>query len=681
MIRNKNYKNRFIILYCIVGIIAFLVISRLFMLQVIDGSEYSKITATRLSKSIPQKAPRGEILDRYGRPLVSNRQGFSITVSKVNSDNKELNDVVLKLINICDAGNVNYIDTMPITKEAPYKFTYEEKENIAKFNKSLNLDKNLSADNVIKELCKRYEIDNSYSQTQKRKIAGVRSEMELRLFSSLNSYTFANDVSMEVVTKIKETTHSLNGVNILTEYLREYNEPGIASHILGRVGQIYKEEYDVLKDEGYDINAVIGKDGIEKYCESILKGKDGTLNIEENETGHIVSSVSALKAVPGNDVILTIDLELQKTAEKMLKEVITNISSYGVNSGYSEGWDADSGAAVVIDIHTGEILALCSYPTYNLARFNEDYNYNYKNPAKPFWNRAIAGTYEPGSTFKMATALAGLQAGVINENTTMTCNGIYNYYAPSYTPACWKREGHGTLDVIGAIENSCNIFFYETGRLAGINRLNTLSRQLGFGKKTGIELPEEVKGIVAGPEYVETLGETWWPGDTIQAAIGQSKNLFTPIQLANYIATITNGGTRYKTHLVKRIKEYSTSNIIKEYYPVAEESIEIDAKHHKLIMEGMKSVTEDGTASSVFQGFGVSVGGKTGTAEVPNGSNNGVFVAFAPYENPQIAISVVVEHGSHGNSIAPVAKEIIAKYFTGDFLEYVDNKPTMEILR
>ncbi len=681
MIRQQNYKNRFIILYCIVGVIAFLVIARLFMLQVIDGSKYSEITATRLSKSIPQKAPRGEILDRYGRPLVSNRQGFSITVSKVNSDNKELNDIVLKLINICESGNVNYIDTMPVTKEKPYKFTYEEKENIQKFNKSMNLDKDLSADDVIKELYKRYEIDDSYLEADKRKIAGVRSEMELRLFSSLNSYTFANDVSMEVVTKIKETTHSLNGVNILTEYLREYNEPGIASHILGRVGQIYKEEYDVLKSEGYDINAVIGKDGIEKYCEPILKGKDGTLSIEENESGHIVSSVSTLKAVPGNDVILTIDLELQKTAEKMLKEVITSISSYGINTGYSEGWDADSGAAVVIDIHTGEILALCSYPTYNLSRFNEDYSKNYKNPAKPFWNRAIAGTYEPGSTFKMATALAGLQAGVINDKTVMNCSGIYNYYAPSYTPACWKREGHGALDVIGALENSCNIFFYETGRLTGINRLNTLSRQLGFGKKTGIELPEEVKGIVAGPQYVETLGEEWWPGDTIQAAIGQSKNLFTPIQLANYIATIANGGTRYKTHLVKRVKEYSTSNIIKEYYPVAEESIEIDAKHHKLIMEGMKSVTEDGTASSVFEGFGVSVGGKTGTAEVPKGSNNGVFVAFAPYENPQIAISVVVEHGSHGNSIAPVAKEIIAKYFTGDFLEYVDNKPTMEILR
>lgn len=681
MIRQKNYKNRFIILYCVLGVIAFLVISRLFMLQVIDGHKYSEITATRLSKSIPQKAPRGEILDRYGRPLVSNRQGFSISISKVGSDNKELNSIILKLIEICESDGVNYIDTMPISSGAPFIFTYTEKEKIENFNKSLDLNKNLSAKEVIKELSKRYEIDSSYSDIQKRKIAGVRSEMELRLFSSRNSYTFANDVSMNVVTKIKETTHALNGVNVLTEYLREYNEPGIASHILGRVGQIYKEEYDVLKDQGYDINAVIGKDGIEKYCESILKGTDGTLSIEENETGHIVSSVSTLSAVPGKDVILTIDLELQKTAERMLREVINSIAVNGVNSGYSEGWDADSGAAVVVDIHTGEILALASYPTYDLSRFNEDYQRNYKNPAKPFWNRAIAGAYEPGSTFKMATALAGLQAGVINENTVMTCNGVYTHYAPSYSPYCWKKEGHGPLNVIGAIENSCNIFFYETGRLSGIDRLNTLSRQLGFGEKTGIELPEEVKGIVAGPEYVKSLGETWWPGDTIQAAIGQSKNLFTPIQLANYIATITNGGTRYKTHLVKKVKEYATSNIIKEYYPEVVENIEINAKHHKLIMEGMRSVTEDGTASSVFEGFDVSVGGKTGTAEVPNGSNNGVFVAFAPYENPQIAISVVVEHGSHGNSIAPVAREIIAKYFTGDFLEYVENNPYMEITR
>lgn len=681
MIRQNNYKNRFIILYCILGVISFLVISRLFMLQVIDGHEYSEITATRLSKSIPQKAPRGEILDRYGRPLVSNRQGFTISISKVNSDNKELNSIILKLIEICDSDGVNYIDTMPISFEHPFLFTYTEKEKIENFNKSLNLNKNLTAKEVIKELSKRYEIDSSYTDAQKRKIAGVRSEMELRLFSSRNSYTFANDVSMNVVTKIKETTHALNGVNVLTEYLREYNEPGIASHILGRVGQIYKEEYDLLKDQGYDINAVIGKDGIEKYCESILRGTDGTLSIEENETGHIVSSISTMSAVPGKDVILTIDLELQKTAERMLREVVTSIAVNGVNSGYSEGWDADSGAVVVTDIHTGEILAVASYPTYDLSRFNEDYQKNYKNPAKPFWNRAIAGAYEPGSTFKMATALAGLQAGVINGNTVMNCTGIYTHYAPSYSPYCWKKEGHGPLNVVGAIENSCNVFFYETGRLCGIDRLNTLSRQLGFGEKTGIELPEEVKGTIAGPKYVESIGETWWPGDTIQAAIGQSKNLFTPIQLANYIATITNGGTRYKTHLVKKIKEYSTSNVIKEYYPEVVENIEIDAKHHKLIMEGMRSVTEDGTASSVFEGFDVSVGGKTGTAEVPNGSNNGVFVAFAPYENPQIAISVVVEHGSHGNSIAPVAREIIAKYFTGDFLEYVENKPYMEITR
>ena len=679
--KNDSYKSRFIILYCVLGVIAFLVITRLFMLQVIDGKEYREITETRLSKSIPQKAPRGEILDRYGRPLVSNRMGFSIKISKVDSSDAKLNDIINSLITICEKDSVGYIDTLPISYEAPYTFDYTEDAKIHAFNKSLNLDKDLKAPQVMEALFERYEIDDSYSQLQKRKIAGVRSEMELRLFSSRNSYTFANDVSMNVVTKIKETTRSLDGVNILTEYIREYNEPGVASHILGRVGQIYKEEYDVLKDKGYDINAEIGKDGIEKYCESILKGTDGAMSIEENETGHIVSSVSTLNAVPGKDVILTIDLELQKTAERMLKEVIYSIASNGVNSGYSEGWDADSGAAVVIDIHSGEILALASYPGYNLATFNEDYNRNYKNPAKPFWNRAIAGTYEPGSTFKMVTALAGLQEGVITGSTYMNCDGVYTYYAPDYSPFCWKKEGHGSLNVIGALENSCNEFFYETGRLTGIDKLNDLTFKLGLGSKTGIELPEEEKGVVAGPDYVAKLNEKWWPGDTIQAAIGQSKNLFTPIQLANYIATLANGGTRYKTHLVKKVKEYSSSKIIDEYYPEVVEKIEMDPKHHKLIMQGMRSVTEDGTASSVFKDFEVSVGGKTGTAEVARGSNNGIFVAFAPYENPQIAISVIVEHGSHGNSIAPVAKEIIAKYFTGDFLEYVDSKPKMQLLR
>lgn len=687
MNRIDSYRKRFIILYCILGILGFLLVSRLFILQVIDGQEYREITEKRLSKTIPQKAPRGEILDRYGRPLVSNRTGYTVRLSKTTSDNKELNSIVNSLISICDGEANQYIDSLPITYEEPYNFTYtdenekELKNKIEKFNKSLDLKENLTASQVIKELAKRYEVDAGYSKETVRKIVGVRAEMELRLFSKQNAYTFATDVSMNVVTKIKETTEKLKGVNIITEYFREYNEPGIASHVLGRIGQIYKEEYDKLKDDGYTINDLLGKDGIEKYCESILKGKDGLLSIEEDENGHIVSSVSSVDAIPGNDVVLTLDLELQKTAEKTLGEIIRGISANAVASGSSEGYDADSGAVTVIDIHTGEILAIASYPTYDLSNFNKDYSRNYKNTAKPFWNRAISGTYEPGSTFKMVTALAGLQTGVINENTRMNCTGIYDYYAPSYTPSCWKKEGHGVLDVKGAIENSCNIFFYETGRLVGIDKLNEITRKLGFGDYTGIELSDEVKGIVAGPEYVKKIGEQWWPGDTIQAAIGQSKNLFTPIQMANYIATLANGGTRYKTHLVKKVKEYSSTTVIKEISPEIMDTVEISAKHHKMIMEGMRSVAEEGTASSVFKDFEVAVGGKTGTAEVSNGSNNGIFVAFAPYENPQIAISVVVEHGSHGNSIAPVAKEIIKKYFTGDFLEYNEQKNPMELLK
>lgn len=686
MNRIDIYKKRFFILYFIVSILAFLLVARLFMLQVIDGQKYSDITEKRLTKSMPLKAPRGEILDRYGRPLVSNRTGYTIQITKTDIKSEELNEIIKYLIDVCESENVSYIDTMPVNFETPFSYTYaedtekEEKEKIAKFNKSLDLDEDLTADELIKELKKRYKI-SGYNEITTRKIAGVRSEMELRLFSRQNSYKFADDVSMNVVTKIKETTRALNGVNILTEYLREYNEPGIASHILGRVGQIYKEEYDELKDEGYTVTDVLGKDGIEKYCERELKGKDGAMSIEEDSDGHIVSSVVTLNPVPGNDVILTIDLELQKVAEKMLHETIMKIRNNASYAANYEGYDADSGAVVVEDIHTGDILAMASYPSYNLSNFNKEYSANYKNPAKPFWNRAIAGTYEPGSTFKMVTALAGLESGIINGNTSILCNGKYSFYAPSYEPACWKKAGHGTMNVVTAIENSCNIFFYDTGRKLGIERLNDMTRRLGLGDYTGVELTGEVKGVVAGPQYVEKLGQTWWPGDTIQAAIGQSKNLFTPIQLSNYIATLANGGTRYKTHLVKKVKEYSSTNVIKEIEPEIAEQIKISAKSHKLIMEGMRSVAEEGTASSVFKDFEVPVGGKTGTAEVSQGSNNGIFVAFAPYDNPQIAISVIVEHGSHGNSIAPIAKEIIKKYFTGDFLEYTEQKNQMEILR
>lgn len=673
-------------MYIIIGIMAFLLISKLFVLQVIDGEEYKKITATRLIKTMPQQAPRGEILDRYGRPLVSNRTGYSIKISNTGQTGEELNGIIMSLIEICEEEDADYNDDLKISDTKPFKYTYRgEKEEVNASIKNLissfNAGKIKNAGEFIDFLCERYEIDAKYPVETKRKIAGVRATMEMKMFSRQNPYRFAEDVNMNVVTKVKETGIDLEGVNINVEYYRLYNQPWIASHLLGRTGSIFKEEYEELKTQGYTINDTVGKDGIEKYCEDSLRGKDGTNNVEEDKNGHIISSVSSIAAIPGNDVILTIDAVLQKETEAALADAIYDIRASANEENDYEGGDCTSGSAVVLDIHSGEILAMASYPSYNLETFNEDYEKNYNNTSNPLWNRAISGLYEPGSTFKMVTAIAGLEEGVIDTGMVVNCTGRYEYYAPSYRPYCWKRTGHGITNVEGAIKNSCNCFFFETGRLLGIDKLNEYTKKFGLGDYTGVEIAGESKGIIANPEYVESLGEKWWPGDTIQAAIGQSKNLFTPIQLANYISTIANGGKRYKPHLVKTIKEYSSSKIKFTTQIETVDNISISEKNYRAVMNGMRSVTEDGTAATAFEDCPVSVGGKTGTAEVPKGSPNGVFVAFAPFENPQVAIAIIIEHGSHGINAAPVARRIIEKYFNESTVEYDDNKSQMGLIK
>ncbi|MBQ4110739.1 MAG: penicillin-binding protein 2 [Clostridia bacterium] len=656
------------------------------MLQLIETEKYSSVTESRLTKTIPQKAPRGEILDRYGRPLVSNRMGYAIEIKKYAESDEELNDILLNLIHICEEESVEYNDSLPITLEEPFVFDFVSDEGvinkkIAEFNKSINMPESSTAEEVLNELCEKYSIDRSYTPETVRKLAGVRAEMETRLFSKQTPYVFAPDVNMNVVTKVKETYNNYKGVNIVSGYIREYNYPGIASHILGHMGPLYKEDYEVLKEKGYTFNDVMGKSGIEQICESNLRGTDGTYHIEEDEYGHIVSMKSGTAAVPGNDVVLTIDLDLQQTAEQSLNELITQTRLLAIQGELNEKTDCNSGAVVVTDIHNGEVLALASNPTFNLQRFNEDYQSNYENPYQPMWNRAISGAYEPGSTFKIITAIGALEEGIIDTETEIYCGGKYTYFKDSgYTPSCNVKSGHGTMNVISAIEQSCNVFFFDTGRQLNIENLNKYTKNFGLGEPTGIELAGETAGIVANPEYRKKIGGEWYPGDVIQAAIGQSDNLFTPLQMANYVATLANGGTRYQPHLIKKIKEYSTSNIIEEKAPVIVDKVSMKPETYSAVMQGMKSVTEDGTASATFKDFDISVGGKTGTAEVSKGTPNAVFVAFAPFENPQIAISIIVEHGGHGNEVAPIARDIISKYFKGDFLEYTDKNKQMSLI-
>ncbi|MBP3448082.1 MAG: hypothetical protein J6K51_03575 [Clostridia bacterium] len=642
------------------------VIFRLFSLQIVKGEEYAEASMKRLVKTIPLKAQRGEILDRYGRVIVSSQITYNLEISQYRKDKKWVNDTVYNLILLMEKENQEYTENLPIS-EIPYSYTQPE-DQIKDYLKKMNLPETLSAEECILALKERYQLSEAIPEQYHRKVLSVRSEMEQREFSQNNNFVFAENVNMNVVTVIKENDRSYPGVNVMTSYDRLYPEK-VSPHVLGRVGLIYKEEYDKLKELGYGYTDIIGKEGIEKVFDLELKGKDGVLKVEQNELGKITDTEVLKNAQPGNDIILTIDLNLQKRAEKALKDVIYNLRQ--------TIHDVGGGAITVVDIHTGEILAIASYPDYDIETFLEDYNDNYNNPLNPFWNRAISGTYAPGSTFKILTSLAVLEEGIITPGAQIYDQGKYTYFK-DYQPTCHVYPGnHGYVNVSDAIKVSCNYYFYETGRLLGIEKLNEYARKVGLGEYTGIEISGEEKGIVAGPAYRDKIGSVWYPGDTLQASIGQSDNLFTPLQLSNYIATVVNGGTRYEAHLLYKIKNYTTGEI-KEVTPKVVEQIEIQPQNYKAIMEGMRSVTEDGTASNVFQDFPIAVGGKTGTAEVP-GTNNGLFVAFAPYDNPKIAISVVVEHGAHGNSIAPAAREVIEEYFKNAQTEIQDEYEKFQI--
>jgi len=665
---SKHSVDRCTILIVIVILMGIAILIRLFDLQIVKGNDYSEQAQNRLMRNVSIKAPRGDILDRYGRPLVTNREGFSLVVYKEYVVDDELDQLILKLVNLLDAYEVDYFDTLPISFTVPFYYEYpglsedEKNKSVVEFLKSRKFEENLDALKALYSLKDYYKVSDGYSDEDLRKIIGVRYEMEQRLFSNRNPYTFASDVPIDIVTQIKEKHADFPGVDIFTDYIRDYTYGNLASHILGRVGIIYQDEYEKLKDKDYGMNDIIGKDGMEKHLEEYLKGKDGVSSVVQNIEGKTSGVLETVSPVPGNDVFLTIDVKLQQVLEQSLEKTIKSLSKLPDSS------DANAGSAVVIDVNTGEILAIASYPTYNIETFNEDYAALVSNPDNPMWNRAVSGQYAPGSTYKILTAIAALESGTMKPYETITDEGRYDFYASSgYSPVCWiwsqSGKTHGKQNVTQAIENSCNYYFYDVGRRMGIDTLEEYSKKFGLGDYTGIEYLGESKGILASRDFKENvIKETWYPGDTLQAAIGQSYHMFTPVQLANYIATVANGGKRYKTQMVKAVLDGNDGTLIKEFTPEVVYDVDMNEENHQAVLNGMKKVSETGTASSVFSNFAVSVGGKTGTADVSKGSPTGLFVAFAPFDNPQIAISVVVEHGGHGNSVAPVARDVIKAY-------------------
>ena len=496
-----------------------------------------------------------------------------------------------------------------------------------------------------------------------RALAGVIYEITLRTREiTWNTYVFAQDVDIDFISRVKES--DLAGVVVEATTVRRYHTQ-YAAHILGRVGPIYEEEweyYQSLDEDGdgvadYQMDDTVGKEGVEQAFESYLRGTPGVRTVERNTSGKIVSQAWQSEPRPGDNVVLTIDIDLQKKVEDTLAEFLPNLESEEV----------EGAACVIVDVDSGELLTSASYPTYSLSTFSQDWTENSTDPLKPLVNRALNGLYPPGSTFKMITAIAALETGVITPSTKIRDEGVYTYWS-SPQPQCWYyrqyRQKHGLIDVSEAIEVSCNYFFYDVGRRVGIDTLLDYATRFGLGQKTGVELSESTGGV-GSPERSEALGQEWYEGNILNVAIGQDNTQVTPIQLANYIATLVNGGTRYSTHLLKEVKSSDFSQVLYTYKPSAVDTIEIQAESLEAVKAGMLALTTEGSVSRHFQDLPVQVGAKTGSAQVSaQTESNAVFVCFAPYDDPEIAMAIAVEHGGSGSELGEMAAEILSYYFS-----------------
>lgn len=685
---NEQRNFRFNIITIIVYIIGIILIVQLFNLQVVNGESYREQSNTRLSRIISIEAARGSILDRSGNELAGVRAQNNIELFKTNIGNEELNQAILKLVNLLNEYQISYTDTFPIKIE-PYEFTIKDEE-LTKWKKTYKIDENASPAEAFDEFKEKYEITTDNAQDA-RKIISIRYKITTTGYSATKSITIAEDVSNEVVAQISERNSEFPGVNISTEAVRTYSSGTLAAHVIGYTRTISQEEYEANK-ETYDMDDIIGKTGIEYMFEKYLKGTDGEKQVDMSVDGTITGEYVTQNAVAGNDVVLTIDANLQKVTETSLENCINKIKS----GGFSETYDARGGAVVVMNVNTGEVLASASYPTYNPEWFIgtlETDKWNYMNDSKthPLLNKTIQAAYEPGSIFKMITAIAGLETGVITPKEQMYDTGIYKKYGEEWK--CWYytdyHRGHGYVNVTQALQHSCNYFFYETGDRAGIDAIARYALHFGLGKKTGIELPSELSGTVASKENKKQ----WNPGDTLNAAIGQGDNNYTPMQIARYLSAIANGGTVVKPTLIKTIIKPDGTEVPREEIENytneklgiqnEDDGITINPETINIAKEGMRMATSEagGTAYSIFKNFKVEVAGKTGSAEAGKDENdNDVvhawFVCFAPYENPEIAVVAMIENGGHGNYAAEIARDVLNQYFGSNETTVINESST-----
>lgn len=694
--RKENEKVRYNILTILVYIIGIVLLAQLFNLQIVHGEEYRQTSNTKLTRESILEADRGNIKDSSGVKLATVDTQSSVELYKTKIDNETLNNTILNLINILNTNGDTYVDNFLVDIN-PYRFKLESEDSQKKWKKANNIDENASAEETFNYFKDKYKISTDNVEDA-RKIMAIRYEISYKGYSNTKSIQIAKNISLNSMNQITEQNSKFPGVTITENSKRVYPLGNTASHVIGRIGMIEDSELKEY-DSRYDQNDMVGKSGIEYIFEKYLKGTNGVKQIDMDVNGTTTDEYISKEAVAGSDIILTIDSKLQAITEEALKANIEKIAS----GGFGRVYGADAGSAVVLNVKTGEVIAMASYPDYNPSDFvngidTNTWNYYINGETKPLENKAISMNYSPGSTFKMVTALAGLETGAITTTERINDTGVYPY---AHHPVCWYytsyHSGHGRLNVSQAIQHSCNYFFYEVGKRIGIDTLAKYAYYLGLGHKTGIELNGEANGNLASSQRAVEENRQWYLGETLSAAIGQSYNTFTPLQMAKYVAMVANGGKKIDVTIVKSIVNADGSEVPRNEYEsyVNEklglteddtEELSFNQENINAVLEGMRGVTSEsgGTAYSTFKDFNIEVGGKTGSAQTGiEGKTNAWFVGFAPFDDPEIAIVVFVRNGGHGGYTAEVAKEIIAQYFgmnTTQVTEDTTAIPSVEII-
>lgn len=641
----KKHQTALTVLSIIMILVLLLYAGRIYSIQIIKASEYSSLAngSTSVRKAV-LKAPRGEILDRYGRQIAVNRDGYNIVFNKAYVGD-DLNDIILCLVNLLDNNGTEHTDKLPMEYSAPYAF--KEDESNAKLIKVLDLADYATAENCFTHLVERYELEN-YSVDEQRKIMGVRYSMEIADFSISYPFTFAEDISTELMRKISESNFMLSGVSVEVVPFRQYPDTSLAVNLIGTVGPIFEEDWnggENYKERGYSYDDKVGKSGIEYYAEEYLRGTDGEITYYIDNDGNIVNQEVTKAPIAGKTVMLTIDAKMQRTVQDALANTVRTLQS--------EGGTATAAAAVVIDINSGGVITSANYPTYDTATMSENYDALLADPSNPLTDRAFQGVYPIGSTIKPIVAAAALENNLYTNGELIFCKRTYDYFN-DFRPSCMHY--HGNMNLTMALSKSCNYFFFELGRRVGAITLTDYYKQFGLGVKTGVEVNDSA-GILIEPT------SNGFGGDTLQIAIGQL-NAFTPLQLANYVATFANGGTHYKATLIDKIVSYDMTETYDNCEPVVLNTVSLKQSTISSIKEGMLSVTVDGTGHAALGDYPIKIGGKTGTSQVEGKADHSTFIVFAPYDNPEIAISVVLEHGSSTYASGNLVRQILDSYFS-----------------